>query len=260
MSVCDQIHSNGLAVRELIDPNCLTKKGNKYTGELLKYCIDGVSIIHCFDLSHLIKVVRNNFITKDLRHCIPDRWDISHWSYVTTDEDESYVASWNDIEDTYLFDLEGTERLLKKITDEHLKPNRLKMKVKVATQVLSATFGKAMLNYSKRKYLQRDCSGTAQVLFFFNDLFDSLNGGGAPQCDSLKGSINEDSIHYVYWFYALRMLSTMNFVDRDTGTINNRSSVIKKFMSTIRGYIEVTTICLNLNMKEVSLRYITLTA
>lgn len=129
------------------------------------------------------------------------------------------------------------------------------MKVSVATQVLSETFGKVMLNYSEKTLLPRDCTGTAQVILFFNDLFDSLNGGGPPQDQSLKGSINQNSIHFAYWNYAIEMLSNMNFIDKETGKVSNRSNVIFRFISTIRGFIEITKLCLNLNMKVISLRY-----
>lgn len=252
MSTCDQVGINGAAIHELIDPN---RPNQKFTGELLKYCIDGVSIIHGFDLPHLIKVVRNNLYSKDLKHYISDRWNVSSTDYAISEYDESYIASWDDVEDTYLLDLQGTERLLKKITDEHINPNKSKMKVCVATQVLSETFGKVMLNYSEKSLLPRDCTGTAQVILFFNDLFDSLNGGGPPQDGSLKGSINENSIHFSYWNYAIEMLSNMHYVDKETGKINNRSSVIFKFISTIKCFIEITKLCLNMKMKEISLRY-----
>lgn len=130
------------------------------------------------------------------------------------------------------------------------------MKVCVATQVFSQTFGNVILHFSEQGHCPEDCFGTAQLLLFFNDLFDSLNGSGEPQQDTLFGSVNESSIHFVYWEYALKMLTEMTFIDKQTRKPDNRSSVLFKFMSTIKGYIELTRFCLNVNMKEVALRYI----
>lgn len=225
----------------------------KQDGSILQYKIRDVVITHCYDLPHLLKVVRNNLMTKNLKHCISRRWSIFNKDTCKADS-KTYIASWVDVSDVYDFDLKGTQRLLENITDEHIAPNRQKMKVDNATQVFSQTFGNVMLHFSGKKDFERDCFGTAQVLLFFNDLFDSLNGSDESEGECLNGSIDANSVHFVYWEYALQMLSKMYFVDKETGLPNNRSSVIFKFMSTIRGFIEISSICLNL-MKEVSLRY-----
>lgn len=253
-STCDQVGTNVSALNHLIDPTYDAKKPKKQDGKIYKYTIRNVEIIHCFDLPHLIKVIRNNLQTKDIIHHILKRWSI--FDNDNCIDVKSYTATWDDIVDVYKFDSMGSQKLLKKITDEHIQPNKLKMKVSVAVQVFSQSYGNVMQYFSKQKCFPKDCSGTAQVLLFFNDLFDSLNGSGDPQTDSLFGSVNENAIHFVFWDYALSVLSKMSFIDKITKKANNRSSVILKFMSTIRGYIELTRICLNMNMKNVALRYI----
>lgn len=247
------MQSNVSAVNRLVQPHNVAPR--KQDGLIIRYKIRDTEIIHCYDLPHLLKVIRNNLMTKDLEHSISKRWNISDFDAIY-DDDIIYTADWNDIADVYDLDLKGSQRLLRKITNEHINPNRLKMKVCVAGQVFSQSFANVMLHYSEEGYNPKDCFGTAQALFFFNDLFDSLNGSGDGQQDTLFGSVNEKSIHFVYWEYALKMLSKMTFVNRETGCPNNRSSVLLKFMSTIRGYIELTRICLNLNMKDIALRYI----
>ena len=246
------MQTNVSAISRLIDPNSVIPK--KLDGQILKYRIRDTEIIHCFDLPHLLKVVRNNFINKDITHCISERWNISDNGEID-DEVETFTAVWTHFVDVYHLDLVGAQRLLKKISPEHIKPTKLKMKVSIATQVFSQTVGNTMLHFWEESHYDKDCFGTVQLLLFFNDLFDSLNGGGEPQQDTLFGSINESSIHFTYWDYALKMLSKMSFIDRETGKPNNRSTVILKFMSTIRGYMELTRKCLNLNMKQVALRY-----
>lgn len=258
-SACDQVQTNVSAMNRLICPeeynNKKKARPKKQDGSIYKYKIRGVDIIHCYDLPHLIKVIRNNFMEKDLSHCISKRWSINDCDEARGHKQKTYTATWKDVADVYDFDLKGSHRVLKKITSEHIKPEKDKMKVCVATQVFSQSYGNAMLHFSKQDDFPKNCFGTAQVLFFFNDLVDSLNGSGKPQNGTLFGSINESSIHFAYWQYALSTMSKMSFVDRETKTPNNRSSVIYKFMSTIRGYIELTRICLKLGMKQVALRY-----
>lgn len=164
-------------------------------------------------------------------------------------------ASWDDISELYGFKLMSSVPLLPKIHDEHIKPTKLKMKVNLATEIFSQTVGSLMLNCSSKNLLPHDFSATAEVLWFFNDLFDSLNGAGNPINGSLKGSINRNSIHFDYWKYALSMLEEMHWIDRITGKVSNRSKVLHKFRSTIKGYQEIVRMCLNLNMPYVSIRY-----
>lgn len=223
----------------------------KQDGQIYKYVVRDSEIIHCFDLPHLIKVIRNNLLTKDLTHSISKRWSIFD-SDSCIDTKKTYTATWNDVAEVYSSDSNASHKNLKKVTSEHITPNKLKMKVSIATQVFSQSFGNFMLDLSDTK---KDRSGTAQVLLFFNDLFDSLNGSGDPQTDTLFGSVNECSIHFVFWEYALSALSTMNFIDKTTKNPNNWSSVILKFMSTVRGFMELSRISLNLNMKNISWRY-----
>lgn len=165
------MQTNVAAIGRLIDPKRVTPI--KQDGEILKYKILETEIIHCYDLPHLIKVIRNNFHDKDIKHCISKRWNISD-SNGSDNDKKTYTATWKDVADVYDFDLKGSQRLLKKITEEHINPDKLKMKVCVATQVFSQTFGNVMLHFSEQGSYPKDCFGTAQVLLFFNDLFDSL--------------------------------------------------------------------------------------
>lgn len=172
------------------------------------------------------------------------------------DEEKAKFASWSHVSDLYDLDCQGNYRRLRKITPEHIKPNKLKMKVSVATQVFSKTYGTFMMECCEQEQLPTNYSDTAQILLFFNDLYDSINGSNEPENDTLKGSVNEDSDHFQYWEYALKMLSKMNFIDKETNEVNNASTVLKKFESTIRGYIEIASKCLNLKMDDVPIRYL----
>lgn len=255
-SVSDQLGSNKTAVAHLMGAEKCRD------GELLAYKIRGKTIYHCWDYPHLIKGVRNNMVTKDLTHFILKRWDIDDTNHYENISKEELVASWDDVNELYDFTLQSSQRLLgllPNVTNEHINPQKLKMKVSNATQVLSATFGNLMLRCSEQDKLSRDCTGTGQALLFFNDLFDSLNGLGLAENNELKSAVTESSHHFAYWEYALCMLSLMNFVDKETGETTHRTKVLQNFSSTIRGYMEISKLLLNESMAEVNIRYSSLT-
>lgn len=241
-SVCDQPPICVAAVHDLIEPGC---EGVTPTGELLSFKVIDNNLVHLYDVPHLWKVIRNNMTVKDLCHTLTKRWEITdckHFGQVKK------YASWDHVVELYHLDIRATQRLTD-LSPEHINPEREKMKVSNATQIFSETVGNAMLRCSEK--LSKTSTDTALVLLFFNDLFDSLNGGGVPQLESLKGSINDQSVHFAYWEYALSVIANMDFVDKSTLKVNNRSTVLKKLESTIRGYMEITRICLNSNVPEV---------
>ena len=129
------------------------------------------------------------------------------------------------------------------------------MRVCVATQIFSHTCGSMMLKYAENGILPKKFSNTAEILLFFNDLFDSVNGSYEYDSDQLKGPVTESSLHFPFWNYALCMLSEMKFYDKATGKVTNRTSVLKHFASTIKGYIEISRKCMNLNVSEIQIRY-----
>lgn len=235
-------------MNELINPN---KPSTKQTGALLQYKVNGHQVTHCFDPPHIVKVVRNNFEVKNLVHHISERWQFG-------DEDtigSLQIACWDDIHEMYLKDERMPIRSLRKLTDEHLKPNKEKMKVSNATQVFSDTCGTVMLQYVEEGVIPQHFTSTAKLLLFVNDIFDSINGSANQPADSLKSAVTPNSIHFEFWEYALWMLHNMFFVDKFTGERNNRSSVLKKLESTIRGYREIAKKCFDVGIGKVNIRY-----
>lgn len=165
-------------------------------------------------------MVRNNLQIKNLAHFITVRWQPGFEAY----DGCLQIAAWNDIDYLYSMDLRSMERMLPKLTDEHLNPNKLKMKVSVATQVFSGTCGSVMLRCIKQGTLPEHFTSTARLIMFINDLFDSVNGSDKYAYDSLKSAVTPNSKHLEFWEYALVMLKNMFFVDKDIGERNNRSS------------------------------------
>ncbi|KAJ6636967.1 hypothetical protein Bhyg_09693 [Pseudolycoriella hygida] len=234
-SVCDQAPNNVSTINSLMNSDSDTRcRAN--SGQLLSYKLSNATVIHCFDTPHLLKGTRNNLITKDLRHSVFNRWSSSNVDTNSSKRSKQLVASWKDVIEMYELHLKGNRRLLRKITPEHIKPEKQKMKVSVACQVFSQTYGKVMLECSDKEQLSYDCSGTAQILTFFNDFFDSLNGSSTKNDNELKSAVSENSVHFRFWDYALLMLSRMKFADKKTGQGTNRTKNVENWMSTIRGY------------------------
>lgn len=251
-STCDQVGVNVKAIHQLMDPDCV-KTSN---GGLLSYEIRGNIIIHCYDPPHLIKGIRNNLMTKNLKHRITTRWNNTPaGSKKNIMKQKTRIATWDHVEGLYRSTLRASTKL-PKISAEHINPTKSKMKVSVATQIFSQTFGKLMMKYAANETVPRNYSDTAEVILFFNDLFDSINGSCQYDENDLKGPVTESSQHFSFWNYALSILSNMNFYDKTTGKLTNRTSVLKHFESTVKGYIEICTKCLNLNMTEISIRYL----
>lgn len=246
--MCDQIAINASTVNELVNP---LQPSKSQTGQLLSYTVKGQKLIHCFDVPHILKAVRNNLETKDLVHYILKRWCFGEKTY---DIGDLQIASWDHLLELYQLDLQSPQRRLPKLSAEHLKPTKLKMKVSVASQVFSNTCGNVMLQCIEKKELP-NFEGTAKLLLFVNDLFDSMNGSEDEKVGSLKHAVTENSVHFSFWQYALSMLEKMYFIDKSTCEVNNRSSVLKKTESTIRGYIEFSKLCFKLNIPKVSIRY-----
>lgn len=254
-SVCDQCQINVSTINALMKSDRETEaSGGANHGQLLTYKLRGTTIIHVFDVPHLLKGTRNNLQTKNLNHFVSKRWSSTDSSSDDAQKPIQLTATWKDVSDTYDLNLKGSKQLLKKITPEHIQPNKMKMKVSTAAQVFSVTYGTVMHHFSQCRYLERDCTGTANVLCFFNDLFDSLNGSSV-KANLLNCAVTKDSHHFRFWDYALDMLSNMNFIDPATGKASNRTKNVQNWQSTIRGYYELSNKCFGLGMTEIALRY-----
>nr|CAI5856389.1 unnamed protein product [Callosobruchus analis] len=235
-TICDQGTTNVAAINTLLNDTrsyCLRNNiENRYQG----YLIDEEEVIHLYDPPHLLKGVRNSLLCQDL-HFI--------------EEGKEKVASWSHIMDFYRIDKEmGKFSQFTKLTDEHVVPDRIqKMKVKKCTQVFSTTVATAMkvravisseLTPASRFYLDSRASDTADLLLFFDSLFDSVNGSliNPPPGKSLRGLVTRKSRHLLTWEKALEILSKMYFT-----LPNSRKQFIppsiKNWIFTIRGFIYI---------------------
>lgn len=207
-------------------------------GGLLEYCINGTKIIHTFDIPHVIKSVRNNLLVKNLRHCI----DLDENEYRSTGKinwvDQCKTvrsASWNDVKLFYDLDCLNIFKLATKVTEEHIEPQKRKMKVKLATQIFSGTFGRNMFFCADRNQLPKSCVGSSFLLLFLNDLFDSLNGSDIVDDAKLTGAVHKNSNHFTFWKYAIRVLKNIRFGPNLKTGRANQSNVLKHLISSIKG-------------------------
>lgn len=227
-SVCDQASTNISAVELLVHADRKGQVRLDLKGALLKYSIKGSSIIHWYDAPHLIKGARNNLLTKDLVHYV------SYNGEKATACTRKRIASWEDIIKFF----EYQKHLIPKITEEHIKPKR-KMKVKLASQVFSKSFGESM------KINGKNMKGTAEILLFFNDVFDSLNGSGDAIKNRITGSVSSESGHRKFWSYAVKMLSKMQFIilkGDNAGKVDKRSKTISSTITTIKAFQQLSEI------------------
>lgn len=68
---------------------------------------------------------------------------------------------------------------------------------------------------------------TGQIVDFFNDLFDSVNGNCKKRKCALQTYLSTDTPHHVFWEKALRCLREMRFVHKRSKKPVNTSACIK---------------------------------
>jgi hypothetical protein len=115
-------------------------------------------VIPLFDPPHLLKCIRNNLLTKNLKFVL----------------DSQRVAKWSHIEDAYFIDRSsGNLRAMPKLTDPHVVLNKIKkMSVAKASQVFSTSVASIMSLMSRsgsisvcgRRQMSREGEDTAVLL------------------------------------------------------------------------------------------------
>lgn len=229
-TVCDQSAINVSAINSLVqETKDFLKNGKEWSHDF--YEINKKQIIPLFDVPHLIKGLRNNLITKNMQYkdfsdnCIKQvKWDYFQMLYRA---DKSY----------------GELRLLHKITEEHVNPEKIKkMRVKLATQIFSHSVAVATEHLSARGDLPQECRQLIPVTLLLDDLFDSLNVSSfhIQNGKKYKGAVKRNSPHHQLWQNAIKTLETIKFIRRKiTGAkiqfIETTVPSTKNFIKTIQG-------------------------
>lgn len=123
-TVCDQHATNVKAIDNLKQKTARDCIRASTENRMFGFSVDGQEVIPIFDLPHLLKGVRNNLLSNNVRF---------------TWHGKCQIASWEDIIKLYELDVGDTDtKMLNKLTDLHVYRDRIKkMKVKYAAQVFS---------------------------------------------------------------------------------------------------------------------------
>ncbi|CAB3222553.1 unnamed protein product [Arctia plantaginis] len=205
-TVCDQGTNNVSCIKYLLQETrgILLRRGEEPKHNLI--LVNNQEIIPLYDPPHLIKCVRNNLISKHLKYVKDGETKVAKWAHIMLLHKEN--PGYKGI------------RLVPKLTDAHCDPNKIpKMKVKFATQLFSQTVASNMGYLADKGILPADAKDTADILLFFDQLFDAMNGShgkkkkyGKP----LLGPATPTSIHMKVWRESKNMLQKMKFLNRST--------------------------------------------
>ncbi|KAI4459380.1 cleavage stimulation factor subunit 2 [Holotrichia oblita] len=124
-----------------------------------------------------------------------------------------------------------------------------KMKVKYAAQILSQRLASTMLmvNNMEGQTVLENGNYTAEILYFFDRLFDSVNGSNkqAKKGKSLRSGISGTSAHLDFWTKeALPFLKEMKFIKPETRT-TERPPPLKNWSFTITNIINIWSVLKN---------------
>lgn len=174
-----------------------------------------------FDTQHLIKSVRNILTKNDIK---------------TTDG----IISWKIIDQLYAIDRQGITRMCPKLTDDHvviIKHNSFKkMRVKLATQVLSKTIASAIEICVKYKNCTsaetKKALPTSKFTRKLNNLYDVFNSQKMNSCDDFKAPINKNKTEWKTF------LETMRTYLGSIEIIKNDPLEKKKNVKAFNGFIQ----------------------
>jgi hypothetical protein len=148
---------------------------------------------------------------------------------------ESSVAKWKYVKDFYFQDVKRKCRLAPKLTEKHVcLPVFGKMKVKLATQVLSHSVCAAIETYAATGAFSDEALGTAAFCSNMNELFDIFNSSRFDESVSARRPLSSDSNHFQLLDDHADWLKTVRVLERVTGKdITNRFKCINGWLQAI---------------------------
>lgn len=231
-TVCDQSTVNVGAIESLIKDTKenYIKKGQQWRDNI--FMVDKMKIIPIYDVPHLIKGIRNNLITKDLKYV-----DFN-------DENKEKILKWEYFQQLYEADKsQGELKYLLKLTEEHVNPEKInKMKVKTATQLFSHSVAVTANHLTSLGELDPACQQITPIVKILDNLFDSLNCNtfGVVNGKIFRSGVKRNSPHHKLWRDSLKFLKNMKYIEkkRDGSKIRLIEKVvpsISNFIKTIEG-------------------------
>ncbi|XP_048487715.1 uncharacterized protein LOC125491003 [Plutella xylostella] len=194
-TVCDQGPTNVGALN-------LLKKFSPVSVESNYFLLDNEKVFIIYDVPHLFKSIRNNFLQAG--ELLMD----------------GKTAKWQ-----HLINLEEKNRTtlhFKKITKLHVAPKyRSKMRVKLAAQILSNTVA-AVLKLQAESIQNKQESvailQTAEVVELLDRLFDATNGPASNKDikKNYRQNVSKNSFHHQFWQDCKQKLKTLQFLKSDS--------------------------------------------
>lgn len=232
-SICDQGATNVKSIRQLITDSKRDAfhRGSELHNDIIQ--IDNNTIVPLYDPPHLLKCIRNNFLTKNLKFEL---------------DSVKRTAKWSHILDAYYIDCSRAPwRIMPKLSDSHVLLSKIKkMKVSCCTQVFSKTVASTIMQMSedgsvskcKQFKMVPEAQDTGLLLGFFDELFDSINGGTRNRkfkAIRMKTSTDDECLQEKVWDKALRVLNSMEFEKRKQSD-QVKPAVLHNFILTIRNF------------------------
>jgi len=80
---------------------------------------------------------------------------------------------------------------------------------------------------------------TADIILFFDRLFDSVNGHTLKPEKPLRVAVSHNSQHFPFWKRAIKRLRRMRFVDTTDKNHLKDSIILKNWISTVQGFCKL---------------------
>lgn len=177
------------------------------------FLIDQHSVIPLDDVPHLIKSIRNNLLSKNLKYIDPNdkKEKIIKWEYFIKlyQSDTSY----------------GELKILRKFTEEHVIHYKInKIKVKLATKLFSHSVTVSVKHICDAGKLDPECRVLIPFELFIDKLFDSSNSN--TQSRYIHKSVLEETDPAKVWKFlkslgVSKIKETVPFDSVDLNGLNN---------------------------------------
>lgn len=203
-------------------------------------------VFYFFDTSHLIKAARNNLMNHEVHF-------------------DNKIADWKYIESIYHSEKDNINKLAPKLTKSHIYPLRTeKMKVKLATQVLSHSVS-AAINFSVTSgNLSHNALGTAEYILNFDQLFDVFNSSTFVTTKELNKAFTGSDSQIKFLLEMQQFLKKLKFItiQKENGKIigekdvTNNIKFVNSWLISISSLIGLWEILKKNNFKFVYTRRI----
>lgn len=193
------------------------------TKENSVFNIEGDNYLYIFDVPHLIKATRNNLMT-------------NHFLI------NNALTSWKYVEQVYEIGKNLPNPPAPKLTESHINPtNFQRMKVKLATQVISTTVASSIELLVSLNGLSRDASVTSEVIRKFDNLFDMLNSSNIYSSKAHKKAFVGSDFQLNFLHEMKLFIANLKIIKLDKYNnykdITNTVSFIKGWIITINSVI-----------------------